>query len=287
VVDGHQRIYSIVRYLDNQFPLSGLRISQEFKGNRFHKLPAREQRFLRTRSLRAIVISNDSSPTMKFEVFERLNTGGVALNAQEIRNAIYRGEYNDLLQRMEQDATFRLCIGTKLPRRRMVDRELVLRFTSMREDLASYRTPLARFLNDHMREHRDADATWLEDIEANFRSTIERVFAALGAGAFRVLDPRTGNPERNVNRALFDAEMIVFSYVREDAEAMADRSGHVIDHLRRAFAEEDFEDSISRATGDRSRIRTRLKRVKSALSSAGLDIDPALDAAIDSLAARV
>ena len=80
--------------------------------------------------------------------------------------------------------------------------------------------------------------------------------------------------------------MIVFSYVREDTEAMADRSEHVVDHLRRAFAEEDFEDSISRATGDRSRIRTRLKRVKSALSSAGIDIDPALDTVIDSLAAR-
>src|SRR5713101_1155740 len=79
IVDGHQRVYSVIRYLENQFPLSGLRIQSEFKGLRFHKLPEREQRFLRTRAMRAIIISADSSPSMKFEVFERLNTGGLAL----------------------------------------------------------------------------------------------------------------------------------------------------------------------------------------------------------------
>lgn len=146
IVDGHQRVYSIVRYLDNQFPLSGLRISQEFKGKRFHQLPTREQRFLKTRALRTIVINHDSSPSMKFEVFERLNTGGLALNAQEIRNAIYHGRLNDLLKELERGEKFRSCLATKRPRRRMVDRELVLRFLALRDDLENYRTPLIRFL---------------------------------------------------------------------------------------------------------------------------------------------
>jgi Protein of unknown function DUF262 len=56
VVDGHQRIRSIVEYIDNRFRLSGLRIQEEFKGQRFFELPEREQRYLKTRMMRAIVI---------------------------------------------------------------------------------------------------------------------------------------------------------------------------------------------------------------------------------------
>jgi uncharacterized protein with ParB-like and HNH nuclease domain len=75
IIDGHQRVMSIVRYLSNQFTLSGLSILREYRGLRFHNLPEREQRFLKMRTLRTILISAESHPNMKFEIFERLNTG--------------------------------------------------------------------------------------------------------------------------------------------------------------------------------------------------------------------
>ena len=99
VVDGHQRVTSIIRFLDNQFALSGLRISRGIRrASVLFRLPEARRRFLKTRVIRAIIISADSSPTMKFEVFERLNTGGLDLNAQEIRNTIYSGILNDTLK---------------------------------------------------------------------------------------------------------------------------------------------------------------------------------------------
>jgi hypothetical protein len=66
---------------------------------------------------------------MKFEIFERLNTGGLALNAQEVRNAIYHGRFNNLLKDLESYKGFLACLGLSRPRKRMVDRELVLRLT--------------------------------------------------------------------------------------------------------------------------------------------------------------
>ncbi len=98
VIDGHQRIKSIARFLENQFSLTGLRVLSEFKGKRFHQLPEREQRFLKTRSLRVVIITHESHPNMKFEVFERLNTGGISLNAQELRNSLYRGDLTERLK---------------------------------------------------------------------------------------------------------------------------------------------------------------------------------------------
>ncbi len=95
VIDGNQRIRSIVRFIQNEFSLSGLKIFGELNGKRFHQLGDKDQRQLKTRMIRAIIITSDSDPMMKFEVFERLNTGSIALNAQEVRNSTHRGPMNE------------------------------------------------------------------------------------------------------------------------------------------------------------------------------------------------
>ena len=72
IFDGHQRVRSIVNYLSDVFALSGLAVLREYRGKRFSQLPEREQRFLKMRTLRTILISIDSHPNMKFEIYERL-----------------------------------------------------------------------------------------------------------------------------------------------------------------------------------------------------------------------
>ena len=271
VVDGHQRVFSVIRYLDNQFALSGLRIQQELIGRRFFRLPEREQRFLRTRVIRAIIISADSAPTMKFEVFERLNTGGLALNAQEVRNAIYHGSLNEVLKELEHDAGLRFCIGTKQPRRRMVDRELVLRFLALSDRLDSYRPPLLRFLNDYMLANINAEAKWLDQRAERFIMTTTLVANVLGESAFRVIN-EDGEPlERNINRAVFDAQMLVFSVA--DRDAAQERKAEITRGLGSLFEDADFLDAIRRATGDRTRTNERVEAVAATLERAGVPVD--------------
>jgi hypothetical protein len=271
IVDGHQRVFSVVRYLDNQFPLSGLRIQEELKGLRFHKLPEREQRFLRTRTMRAIVINVDSSPTMKFEVFERLNTGGLALNAQEIRNAISSGELNNLLRELEATKAFMNCLGVRKPRKRMVDRELVLRFFALRDRLPSYRTPLVRFLNDYMRDNRNPDPSWLDDHRRMFTDTMEVISQVLGPSAFRVTDADGTPTERVINRAVFEAQSTVFSIA--DRERTLERREELRRGLGALFGDETFDDSIRFATGDRARTLSRIRDVAEVFESAGVSVD--------------
>jgi hypothetical protein len=271
IVDGHQRVYSVVRYLDNQFALSGLRIQSEFKGTRFFKLPPREQRFLKTRTMRAIVIQADSHPSMKFEVFERLNTGGLALNAQEIRNAIYHGSFNDLLRSLEHDDAYRSALGVQRVRKRMVDRELVLRFFGLRYALPSYRTPLVRFLNDFMRDNRNPPPEWLEEKRQCFQRTVELVHEVFGSSAFRVSDRRGKPTERNVNRALFDAHMIVTS-IADRGAAVAERRA-IVQGMSDLYSDPDFADAISRATGDKARTHLRIRKVGELFEAHGVELD--------------
>lgn len=271
IVDGHQRVYSLVRYMDNQFGLSGLRIQQEFKGRRFHQLPDREQRYLKTRSLRAIVIGADSHPSMKFETFERLNTGGLALNAQEIRNALNQGPLNDLITSLEKEPAFLSCLGISRPRKRMVDRELVLRYLALRNDLASYRPPLVRFLNDFMAAHADPSDAWLREQARDFQNTVERVSDTLGRAAFRVTDSAGTPTERSINKALYDAQMLTFAAA--DPDALKQRRAAVAANVAGLFGQDSFEDAIRRATGDRSRTLSRLRAMADTVRNAGVPVD--------------
>ncbi len=213
IIDGHQRVRSVVRYIDNQFPLAALRVLDGLSRKRFHELPEREQRLLKTRVIRAIIVSYESSAQMKFEVFGRLNTGGMQLNAQEIRNALYVGKLNELLKQLEHTDSMRQAIGTKMPRPRMVDRELILRFLGFHERISQYRPPLLKFLNDYARDNRNPDDQALEQLEALFTLASTRVHRLFGPSSFRPMAADGSPLERNVNRALFDAQMLTCAWI--------------------------------------------------------------------------
>lgn len=280
IIDGHQRVRSIVRYLEDDYGLTGLRVLSEYKGLRFQELPAKEQRFLRTRSLRVVIIAHNSHPSMKFEVFERLNTGGIVLNAQELRNSLYRGRLNELLHELAKDKSFRNCIGTRTPRPRMVDEELVLRFLAFRDRLDEYRPPLTRFLNKFMDDNKNPDDAWLKERAASFRQTMKRIESVLHRQAFRLIDrhgeslkDERGHPlPRGVNRALFDAQALAFSWVQGLAPDR--RRESILAHLSEALQREDLQDATRRATGDKARILARIRIIVAALGSARVRTRP-------------
>lgn len=273
IFDGHQRIRSVVRFINNEFALSSLTVLRDFNRLRFHAIPIREQRFLVRRTIRAVVISHESHPNMKFETFERLNTGAVVLNAQEIRNSLYRGNFNIVLRKLATYEPFRRAIGTRSPRKRMVDEELILRFFALRNDLNRYRPPLKRFLNEYSAAVQNAAADELEQLEYDFMSTAHKVDSIFGSAAFRLTDEKGTALEASVNRALFEAQMLAFSWADLPPDPDDVREA-VLSHLADLYSDSDFLDSISRATGDRSRILLRVRGVIQALQEAGLTVTP-------------
>src|SRR5580704_6632226 len=83
VIDGQQRLTAISRYITNLFPLSGLRVRPELNKKRFAELDKADQRLIKTRTIRCIVIQRESHPDIRFDVFERLNQGAVRLTPQD------------------------------------------------------------------------------------------------------------------------------------------------------------------------------------------------------------
>lgn len=275
VIDGHQRILSIVRFLDNQFALSGLRVLGELNRNRFHQLSERDQRQVRTRVIRAIIISADSDPMMSFEVFERLNTGSIALNAQEVRNSTHRGAMNELIKGFTNNAAFRLGIGTSKPRARMVDNELILRFLALEHGWSTYRPPLKRFLNDYMKTANGWEEQQLEAVAVKFNRAANGLIAAFTTGAYRLIDADGEPIDRSINRALAEVQLTAFAWVTNHDE-ISERRGEVVRQLSALYRDQAFLDSIQRATGDRKRTHRRLGMFCEALVRSGLELSTAV-----------
>jgi hypothetical protein len=272
IFDGHQRVRSVVRFVQNDFVLRGLDVLTHLNGKKWRDLTSQEQRQFERRMLRAVVITADSHPSMKYEIFERLNTGSIVLNPQELRNSLYRGGFNSLLHRLVKFDAFRVCIGTKEPRRRMVDEELVLRFFALRDRLPDYRPALKKFLNDYMGDVRQrAGAPQLEMMSTRFEETSTAVARMLGAGAFRQIDSAGKTVDRAPNRAIFDAEMLAFSWATTPLEEM-DRAA-VVKSVATLFEDPEFIDACTRATGDRARTLLRVRLMAGALQDAELALD--------------
>jgi hypothetical protein len=166
-------------------------------------------------------------------------------------------------------------VGTKSPRRRMVDEELVLRFFALSAGLGTYRTPLKRFLNDFMAASRNAEPVEIGRLRTKFTETTAVVNRLLGQAAFRITDTTGRSIEPAVNRALFDAQMLACSWIAEDVGEID------IVRVRRSlaglFGDELFMDAIQRATGDRARTLKRIRETVSALQSGGVRLQLPFD----------
>ena len=139
VIDGQQRLTSISRYIANLFPLSGLRVRPELNKKRFSELEKADQRLIKTRTIRCIVIQRESHPDIRFDVFERLNQGAVRLTPQELRNSNYRGDLNKIIKELCRNKQFQKVRRVEDVDARMGDAEMVLRFFAFHFDAKAYR----------------------------------------------------------------------------------------------------------------------------------------------------
>ena len=113
VMDGQQRILTIRDFYTNKLKLQGLEQWPELNGRIYDSLPSEIRKGIDRRSISYIVLLKESASTsdeealLRQEVFERLNTGGVTLSHQEIRNSLYQGRFNDLLLELGRNEVFR------------------------------------------------------------------------------------------------------------------------------------------------------------------------------------
>ena len=256
VIDGQQRIYSIYRFITNRFRLRGLVVLKDHNGKYAHELPPALRRKIETHTLRCVLVTNDSDPEIKFEVFERLNTNTIPLNAQELRNSISRGALVDLLAELAADPTWLTILNRKEPDRRMRGEELILRFFAFHiMGLEGYRTPQKFWLDETAQLGRTFSSMRIDYLASTWKSTIEKCLLVFNPNeCFRRLPV---DKRQVINRALMDLTM--FSLTNIPFPAVENQAAVYHNRVKQILQDAEFDDLITSSIDHKSRTLRRFE----------------------------
>lgn len=190
IIDGQQRITSLIRYIKGTFDDAVFKLRNvhpRYEGKAFVDLTEDEQFKLQGATLRATIIQqiDPLDDTSIYQVFERLNTGGVNLNPMEVRQCVSYGPFVNALKKINEGAAWRRIIGQPKIDRRLRDVELVLRCLALSENGSNYEKPMKGFLNKYMEARRDDESNYDSMID-NFKRSSDYVVAQLGDKPFHL-----------------------------------------------------------------------------------------------------
>lgn len=228
IMDGRQRMEAISDFLANRYSLTGLEFWPELHGKHFDDLPTTIQRGLLRRTINAVVLlaetsRNDVDFDIRMILFRRLNTGGVKLNPQELRNALYPGPFNNAIHELSRCEEFTSVWGIpkKSPDeeqnppqnllknilyRSMMDCELVLRFFAIKDAANGLsRGALRQILDQTLSRHNKSTDAEIETKATDFKATLNRLIQGLGKDFHKL--PKDSKP----SRPLYDALMVATS----------------------------------------------------------------------------
>lgn len=265
VVDGLQRLSTLKSFvIDKTLVLDGLEFLSECEGKKFDQLARNLQRRILETQVTVFLIQENTPPEVKFNIFKRINTGGLPLSSQEIRHALHQGPASALLQSLAESAEFRTATNEGIRDDRMGDRECILRLLAfMRTSYRDYRSKnLDAFLNQCMIELNELPATDLNDLDARFRRAMVDCYRLFGDHAFR--KQKRGSAKRSpVNRALFEVwSASVESLSAADVQRLEAKREDLRECFLTLLEDSGFEAAITYGTGDSRKVRLRFSRIE-------------------------
>jgi uncharacterized protein DUF262 len=270
IVDGIQRLTTITEFVEAAaIGESPLRLHDleylPYGGFSFDELPGRLQTRLRESELIVHVIRRGTPEPVKFNIFARINTGGLPLSAQELRHALIPGPARDLLKAWAQDPLFRTATGGSVKSDRMADREMILRFLAFSAiDPNDYGSQdFDKFLRDTMRDLNSASEHDIRELAQGFRSAMDSAARIFGPYAFRKRSLQEAGRKLPLNKALFESVSVNLAALSSDRREDLVRHTHSIEkRFLELMDDTQFMVAISQGTGDVGKVRLRFKRIR-------------------------
>lgn len=252
VLDGQQRIFSTIRYFKNEFDEKIFRlkgVDDRWEGKVFEELAESDRYQLEDAVLRAIVVQqldpNDDSSV--FQIFERLNTGGVNLNAMEVRKCVYSGDFYNLLDELNRLEAWRALIGKPKLDKRLKDVEFILRTCAFHDGLEKYEKPMKGFLNKYMikinKLAKKERSKYLQGIKQLFTDSSEYLLEEVGEKPFHL--------RNRINYALMDSIMYCA------CEAVNSKVKGFKGKFRRLLKDGNYIETVTYNTSDEITVRQR------------------------------
>ena len=268
VVDGLQRLSAIKNFVvDKSMALYGLEFLKKLDGFKFDDLPRAYQRQIEEAEIMAYIINPGTPEDVKFNIFKRINTGGLVLAALEIRHALNQGTPAKFVAELANLQEFKRATGWVIATDRMLDREFVTRFiTFYINSPADYKPDLDTFMSRSMGQLKYKTERELLAIKNNFIEAMKLSSAIFSRWAFRKVYNITAR-RKPINKALFEVWSVELAKLSDEERKLALKRKKAIFNGFVKLMNEDvfFGNAITSATGDKSRVRYRFSKIEELL----------------------
>lgn len=276
VIDGQQRLTTIKEFVNGEFRLTGLEyLGKEYNKKKFEDLDIKyKQRIYRTQI--AVNILDARSPkNVIYDIFRRVNTGGINLNPQEMRNAICKQEVREFLIRSTRNSNYLLATRERIKDDRMDSQELVLRFYSFykaydfEKSILHYDYPnIATMLDDAIEDLNKMNQEKREELYLKFDEAMLRAYKAFGKYAFSKIQREEEKIRRSmdyINKSLFSSFSVLLMNPKYDYIDIGKCQKQLLLTLAESLENHFYANSITVGTGDRRNVYANFEFSKKVL----------------------
>lgn len=261
VIDGQQRLTAIYDFFKNKFPLSQLEVLEKLNGSHYSDLPPFLIRRLEERSIKCLRIDSTLDQQVKYDIFERLNSGAVKLEAQELRNATCRGPFKDLIKELAKYPAFKQAALIKEGSSRvkkMEDEELVLRYFALtfKKGYMDYKGGFKKFLTQKMSDLNQLPKEQLDALSINFKKVMNKIINEHPENPFAKYRNEDGQlvDMSSFNVAVYDAVVSLFYGAEASQYSVAP------EEVQSLFYDEEFFKCVEGSTNDVKKVLTRIEK---------------------------
>lgn len=264
VVDGLQRLSALKNFAVKKITkLQNLEFLSQFNNKNFDELPKGLQRRIEEFEITAYIISPGTPKPLKYIVFKRINTGGLTLTSQEIRNALNQGRSAEFVKKLANLRSFKVATTFSIPEDRMLDREFTTRFLAFFIiPLDQYDSDLESFLNTVMEKVYAIPEAEADEIVKKFDSAMLAAWNIFGDDAFRKRYNLDDN-RKPINKALFEVWSVLLSRLTEaERQLLVQRKQIIKDKFIELLNnDKELNMAISSSTSDKSRVKKRFTEI--------------------------
>lgn len=264
VVDGLQRLCAFSDFcITKKLKLKGMQFLTGLEGWTYDKLDRTQIRRIKSLKVTLNTLRKNTPQRVKLVIFQRVNTAGVPLTPQEMRNALYQKKATDLLKRMARLDSFRKATGGKIPSKRMTDCDFANRFVAFYLYRKEYDGNLDEFMGDALENINRMSQQEIDSIHDTFDRSMTICYRLLGNTAFKRPDPQKPNSFLKTNKAIFEVLSVSIAQLSEnEQEILVQRKARFQNEIYSLFMNEDFIKSITSGTAKTPQVEYRHTKVQ-------------------------
>lgn len=262
LIDGLQRCCAIKDFcVDESMTLTKLEfLGKEYEGIKFSDFDFATRRDIRMLPITVNVLSQGVPDMVKYILFRRLNTGGVPLTNQEIRNAVFCGPAIDAVRKMAQSDEFKRATLDKIESKRKTDMDFVSRFVAFYfSGWKNYEPDLDNYINKSLENlNKENDSSFLDQMIRDFKCSMFLAYELFGNRAFRKQESLYDR-RRPLNKAYFEVISVLLAKLdKNQRDFMLEHKELLNENMCCAMREsQTYNNSFSGGTGDPSAVKTR------------------------------